>query len=57
MLVFVKDVVKVRVLLKDINDFPTVNEEYAKFFQKDMPARAAFQVEDLPKKALVILNK
>lgn len=47
--------VKVRVLLKDINDFKIVNEEYAKFFTKDMPARAAFQVEELPKQALVMI--
>ena len=30
-----------------------MNEVYAKFFQKDCPARSAFQVVALPKDALV----
>ena len=47
------DVVKTTVLLKDISDFGSVNEVYAKFFQKDCPARACFQVAALPKDALV----
>lgn len=44
-----KDVVKVTVLLKDIAEFGTMNEEYGKFFSEPYPARAAFQVAALPK--------
>ena len=43
------DVVKTTVLLTDINDYPAVNEIYAKFFTKDFPARSAFAVKTLPK--------
>lgn len=42
------DVVKVTVLLKDINDFSKMNEVYKTFFTDDPPARAAFQVAALP---------
>lgn len=47
------DVVKTTVLLKDINDFATMNEVYAKYFTGDCPARSAFQVVALPKGALL----
>lgn len=47
------DVVKTTVLLNDINHFTSMNREYAKFFAKDCPARAAFQVAALPKAALI----
>lgn len=47
------DVVKTTVLLKNISDFGAMNEEYAKFFLSDCPARAAFEVAALPKAALV----
>ncbi len=47
------NVVKTTVMLKDIADFGAMNEVYARFFQKDCPARAAFAVKDLPRGALV----
>ena len=47
------DVVKCTVYLKDIGDFQAMNEVYATFFEKDPPARAAFQVAALPLDALV----
>jgi len=47
------DVVKTTVLLADIADFAPMNEVYAKYFEGDCPARAAFAVRDLPKGALV----
>lgn len=47
------DVIKTTVLLNDINDFASMNQEYAKYFLNDCPARAAFQVAALPKAALV----
>lgn len=47
------DVVKVTVLLRDINDFAAVNEVYAEFFSQPYPARSAFAVAALPKGANV----
>ncbi len=44
------DVVKAEVFLADINDFATVNEIYAKYFNTDpKPARQAIQAANLPK--------
>lgn len=42
------NVVKVTVLLADINDFAKVNAIYAEHFTKPYPARSAFAVKDLP---------
>ena len=44
-------IVKVTILLTDINDFAAVNEVYADFFQPPFPARSAFAVAALPKGA------
>ena len=44
-----KNVVKVTVLLADINDFAAVNEIYKDFFESPFPARSAFAVAALPK--------
>ena len=44
-----ENVVKTTVLLKDMNDFNLVNETYAKYFSKQPPARACFEVSRLPK--------
>jgi len=46
-----QNVVKVTVLLADINDFAAVNEVYAEFFEAPYPARSAFAVTALPKGA------
>lgn len=48
-----KDIVKVTVLLADINDFAAINEVYAEFFSAPYPARSAFAVAALPKGARV----
>ncbi len=45
------DVVKVTVLLTDINDFAAVNDVYAEFFEEPYPSRSAFAVAALPKGA------
>lgn len=37
------DVLKCNVYLKDIDDFQTMNEEFAKFFPSDPPARTTVQ--------------
>jgi 2-iminobutanoate/2-iminopropanoate deaminase len=42
------DVVKSTVLLADIADFAAVNAIYARYYTRDMPARAAYQVAALP---------
>lgn len=46
-----ENVVKVTVLLADINNFAAVNDVYAEFFQAPYPARSAFAVAALPKGA------
>lgn len=46
-----QNVVKVTVLLADINDFAAVNEVYAECFSAPFPARSAFAVKSLPKGA------
>ncbi|RLC57357.1 MAG: reactive intermediate/imine deaminase [Candidatus Cloacimonadota bacterium] len=43
-----ENIVKATVYLADMNDFAAMNEVYASFFEKDFPARAAFQVVKLP---------
>jgi len=43
------NVVKTTIFLKDMNDFPHVNEVYAQFFEKDFPARETVAVAGLPK--------
>ncbi|MEW6141710.1 MAG: RidA family protein [Chloroflexota bacterium] len=49
-----KNVVKTTILLKDMNDFPVVNQAYGEFFEgSDFPARATYQVVRLPMDALV----
>jgi len=46
-------VVKVTVLLADLNDGPKMNAVYSTFFKENQPARAAYQVAKLPVGALV----
>jgi 2-iminobutanoate/2-iminopropanoate deaminase len=46
-------VIKVTVFLKAMNDFPAMNEVYARYFTTAPPARSTVQVSRLPKDALV----
>lgn len=46
-------IVKTLVLLKDIQDFPAMNQIYGNFFDHEPPARSAFQVAALPNNGLV----
>jgi 2-iminobutanoate/2-iminopropanoate deaminase len=48
-----QDLVKTTVLLKSIQDFAAVNEVYARYFTSGYPARAAYEVGNLPRNALV----
>lgn len=51
------DVVKTGVFLKDMNDFATVNEVYARYFDEaTAPARACVEVARLPKDVLVEID-
>lgn len=47
------NVVKTTVFLADINDFAAMNAVYAEFFTGTEPARAAVEVANIPKGALV----
>ena len=46
-------VVKTTVFLKNMSDFPAMNEVYGKFFASAPPARSTVEVARLPKEALV----
>ena len=48
-----ENVVKTTIYLRNINDFPIVNQVYGQFFWKNPPARATIEVSALPKGALV----
>lgn len=48
-----KNVLKVNVYLKNMNDFPVMNAIYAQHFNKPYPARATVEVARLPKDALI----
>ncbi len=47
------DVVKSTVLLKDIKDFAAMNEVYGSFYSSKPPARAAYEVANLPLGVLI----
>jgi 2-iminobutanoate/2-iminopropanoate deaminase len=49
----VSDVIKCTCMLKDLNDFPAMNEVYGNFFKEKPPARAAFEVVRLPRDVLI----
>jgi 2-iminobutanoate/2-iminopropanoate deaminase len=46
-------VIKTTVFLKDMNDFPGMNEIYGGYFSEALPARSTVQVARLPKDALI----
>ncbi len=43
------DIVKLTILLSDMQYFPQVNEVMAQYFQEPYPARAAYAVKQLPR--------
>ena len=47
------DVVKSTVLLKNISDFAAMNEIYGQVYNSKAPARAAYEVANLPLGALI----
>lgn len=42
-------VVKTTVFLKNMDDFPEMNQAYQKYFESDPPARSTIEVKRLPK--------
>ena len=48
-----ENVVKLTILLVDLDNFDLVNEVMADLFKKPYPARAAYEVSKLPKNSLV----
>jgi 2-iminobutanoate/2-iminopropanoate deaminase len=49
-------VVKTTVFLKNMDDFPAMNETYARYFTSAPPARSTAEVSRLPKNALVEID-
>lgn len=49
-------VVKTSIFLKDMNNFPKVNEVYGQFFQQQPPARETVEVSRLPKDVSVEIS-
>lgn len=46
-------VVKATVFIKDMNEFPVINEIYATYFDTHKPARSCVEVARLPKDVLI----
>ncbi len=46
-------VVKTTVFIKELGDFPEMDETYAKFFARKFPARTTIEVHRLPRDALI----
>ena len=51
-----ENAVKATVYLKDMNDFPVMNEVYARYFPANPPARSTVEVSRLPKDVLVEID-
>ncbi len=48
--------IKMTVYLKDMNEFPAMNEVYGRFFPADPPARATVEVARLPRDARIEID-
>ena len=46
-------VIKTTVFIKEMNDFTSINEVYAKFFPEPYPARSCVEVARLPKDVML----
>lgn len=46
-------VVKATVFIKDMNDFPVINDVYGDYFSEHKPARSCVEVARLPKDVLI----
>ncbi|MEQ8684730.1 MAG: RidA family protein [Imperialibacter sp.] len=50
------EVLKCSIFIKDMNDFPVINEIYGGYFKSEPPARETVEVARLPKDALVEIS-
>ena len=50
------EVLKCSIFIKDMNDFPVINEIYGGYFKNEPPARETVEVARLPKDALVEIS-
>lgn len=48
-----KDIAKVNIYVKNMDDFAAINEEYDKFFNGHKPARSCVEVSRLPKDGVI----
>jgi 2-iminobutanoate/2-iminopropanoate deaminase len=48
-----ENVIKTTVFIKDMNEFPKINEIYGQYFSSKQPARSCVEVARLPKDVLV----
>lgn len=48
-----ENVIKTTVFIKDMNEFPRINEIYGEYFNVKQPARSCVEVARLPKDVLV----
>lgn len=48
-----ENVLKATVFIKEMNDFPKINEIYGQYFTKEQPGRSCVEVARLPKDALI----
>lgn len=48
-----ENVLKATVFIKDMNEFPKINEIYGQYFAANQPARSCVEVARLPKDVLV----
>ena len=53
---YLGDIIKTTIYLSNIDDFKTVNEEYAKFFPSEPPTRATLQAAALPLNAKLMIE-
>lgn|SRR3990167_8338959 len=50
------DIVKINIFVRDLNQFPVINEVMATYFQAPYPARAVVEVSRLPKDAAIEMD-
>jgi 2-iminobutanoate/2-iminopropanoate deaminase len=51
-----ENVVRTTVFLKDMNDFASMNQVYARYFRQDFPARSTVQAARLPRDARIEID-
>jgi 2-iminobutanoate/2-iminopropanoate deaminase len=51
-----KDIVRTTIYITNMEDFSTINEAYANYFDLDPPARTTIQVAALPKSAPIEID-